>query len=157
MLRFLPALLMLLAACQAPSGSSVPTAAPASATAVVQWSGAYGGANTASHRLLNDAAAWNAFWREVGRDAPRPLDAARERAVAIFIGERRTGGYAVEILSTAARDGNLVVTYRENTPPPGVMVTQALTAPWVVTVLPKSSAPVVVQAAPAARPAPATK
>lgn len=49
----------------------------------------------------------------------------------IALGERRTGGYRVEIRSMESYGGKLRVTYVEVQPPAKSMVTQALTYPWV--------------------------
>jgi PrcB C-terminal len=56
----------------------------------------------------------------------------RIAVVAAFLGERRTGGYGVEI--TRASDG--VVRINETTPPKGAMVTQALTRPYKIVSVP---------------------
>ena len=140
---FLVALVMLLGACQAaePAG-----AAPGGA--LEQWSGHQGGVTAASQRVLRDSA---------GVPAPRPFQPAREQAVAVFLGERRTGGYAVSIESAAPQDGRLVVTYRESTPPRGTMVTQALTSPWALVVVPRSDLPVDVRPVAPPPPFPAKK
>lgn len=53
---------------------------------IVQWSGQHGGSDIASTRLLRNADGCNAFWKQVERDRPRPLDVANEMAVAIFLG-----------------------------------------------------------------------
>lgn len=129
-------------------------AAPAE---IVQWSGAQSSVTLATQRVLRDEAEWNAFWPDVRRAAPRAFDPAREMAVAVFLGERRTGGYAVRIVRAETRDGQLVITFQESAPPAGSMVTQALTYPWVLAVLPRSTLPVMFLPTTAAPPAPARK
>jgi hypothetical protein len=142
----------LLAGCQSepvpnspsPEGPNSPAPAPADLT---QWSGQYRGGDAFSVRALRTGDEWAAFWRQVGRDAPRPLNMTAEMAVAIALGERRTGGYTVEIVRVYERGGQLVVEYREEAPGPDMMVTQALTAPWVVAIVPRSELPVTAQKA----------
>jgi hypothetical protein len=56
---------------------------------------------------------------------------------------RRTGGFSVHILGVEERDGVLYVRYRERAPRPDQFVTQALTAPYHVRVLPRLGAPTV--------------
>lgn len=148
----LVALGLALGACQVAEPARA--AAPAE---LVQWSGAQSSVTTATQRVIRDEAAWNAFWPEVRHAAPRAFDPAREMAVAVFLGERRTGGYAVRIVSAEPRDGQLVVTYQESPPPAGSMVTQALTYPWALAVLPRSALPVMFRPATATPPAPARK
>lgn len=149
---FLVALAVLLGACQV----SEP-AADAAPGELEQWAGQHGGVSAASHRVLRDTAAWDAFWQGVEVPAPRAFHPAREQAVAVFIGERRTGGYAVRIESAEPRDGRLVVTYRESTPPRGTMVMQALTSPWALVVVPRSDLPVDVRSSAPPPPSPAQK
>lgn len=52
--------------------------------------------------------------------------------VAVCLGERRTGGYGIEITRTP--DGSVQI--RETTPPKGAMLTQALTRPYKVVSVP---------------------
>lgn len=115
---------------------------------LAQWSGAYGGQAAFAVRKL-DSAAWGAFWEQVGREKPRELDPAREMAVVVFLGQRNTGGYSIEIASVRAEEKRLVVEYRESAPSPDMMVTQALTAPWAIAIVPRSGLPVTAQKLPA--------
>lgn len=141
-----------LGACQV--AGPVRAAAPAE---ILQWSGAQSSATTATQRVLRDHAEWNAFWPQVRQTPPRTFDPAREMAVAVFLGERRTGGYTVRIVGATPQDGQLVVTYQESVPPAGTMVTQALTYPWTLAVLPRSTLPVTFRPATSAQPSPARK
>jgi hypothetical protein len=56
----------------------------------------------------------------------------RSAVVAAFLGQRRTGGYGVEI--TRAADGTVRVA--EKRPPEGAMTTQALTTPYKIVSIP---------------------
>lgn len=93
-------------------------------------------------RALRSGAEWDGFWQQVQRKRPRALDPAREMGVVVFLGERNTGGYAVEIASVQPEDRKLIVSYREQTPDPDMMVTQALTTPWAVAIVPRSELPI---------------
>jgi hypothetical protein len=148
----LPFLALLLTACHA-------TRPPAAAEPRLlgHWAGAYGGAEVAGHRVLRDARAWADHWRAVGQEAPRALDPTREMAIVVFLGERRTGGYAMEITAVEARADGWSVTTRETSPPPGAMVTQALTQPWALALVPASDQPVSVRSAPRPPPRPAQR
>jgi hypothetical protein len=109
---------------------------------IVQWSGQQGGGSVPSTRVLRTVGEWAAFWRQLDREPPRALDAGREIAVVVHLGERRTGGFGVELLAARAEGGTFVVEYRETVPEPGAMVTQALTSPWVAGVVPGTDLPV---------------
>jgi protease stability complex PrcB-like protein len=78
---------------------------------------------------------WNAFWKRHFFTSTNPppapiIDFNREMVVGIFLGEKRTGGYEVEIVRAERSDSALYFYYREKSPPPGAMVTQALTQPF---------------------------
>jgi hypothetical protein len=109
---------------------------------IAQWSGPYGGSSTGGLRELRTAEQWLAFWQQVGREPPRALDTSREMGIALFLGEKTTGGYGAEITGVRVHEGRLVMVYRESSPAPDAMVTQALTSPWVVAIVPRSEWPV---------------
>jgi len=78
---------------------------------------------------------WNAFWKRHSSTNPNPpptpiIDFNREMVVGVFLGEKSTGGYEVEIVRAERRDSALYFYYREESPAPGAMVTQALTQPF---------------------------
>jgi hypothetical protein len=78
---------------------------------------------------------WKAFWKRHSSTDANPtlapiVDFDREMIVGIFLGEKSTGGYEVEIVRAERRDSLLYFYYREESPPPGAMVTQALTQPF---------------------------
>jgi hypothetical protein len=78
---------------------------------------------------------WNAFWkRHSSTDTNSMLapiiDFSREMVVGIFLGEKSTGGYEVEMVRAERRDSSLYFYYREESPPVGAIVTQALTQPF---------------------------
>lgn len=52
--------------------------------------------------------------------------------VFIGLGERKTGGYDVELVSVENANGKVKIVYKEKKPDPGDMVTMALTYPYIV-------------------------
>lgn len=115
-----------------------------------KWSGAYCEVSNPATRMAKTPAEWDALWKQAGREPPRALDSTRELAVAVFLGERRTGGYTVEIASAEVKAGKFVIAWREYTPAPDMMVTQALTQPWTIAVLARTELPVVFERLPPA-------
>jgi hypothetical protein len=58
--------------------------------------------------------------------------------LAVFAGEKRTGGYKIKIEKVLQdKDNNVAVLYRESPPPPRSMVTQSLTYPRDAAVIKK--------------------
>jgi PrcB C-terminal len=85
--------------------------------------------------IIRNQDEWKAFWkRHSSTDADQApatiVDFDREMVVGIFLGEKSTGGYEVEIVRAEQRDSALYFYYREESPPPGAMVTQSLTQPF---------------------------
>lgn len=130
------------------SCSSESVSASAAPARPEQWAGSNAEVTTPTTRAIDSAAAWDAAWKQAQRPKPRELNVAREQAVAVFIGERRTGGYSAEVTSAGEKNGRFVIEYRENTPPRDAMVTQALTAPWAIAVIPKTKLPIVFEKLP---------
>jgi hypothetical protein len=78
---------------------------------------------------------WTALWRQhaSGDSSSRPppaIDFEKEVVVALFLGERPTGGYDVQISRAEQTNDGLTIYYREKDPPLGGMVIQALTQPF---------------------------
>ena len=88
--------------------------------------------------IVRTAAEWNALWKShAGSQMPPAIDFKKEMVLAVFLGERPTGGFRVQIVD-AQRDGNaLVVRYAERRPGADSIVTQALTSPFYIVRVPR--------------------
>jgi len=78
---------------------------------------------------------WQKLWRQhtSTSTAPAPLspiDFEKEIVAAVFLGEKPTGGYNVEISSAEIADSALTVFVKETFPKPGAIVTQGFTQPF---------------------------
>lgn len=93
--------------------------------------GAQSNIDSSRQAVARTQAEWTALWKAHDYDRPVPaVDFSREMVVAVFMGSRPTGGYAVEIVSAAEREGALVVSYRERAPSRDAMTAQVLTSPF---------------------------
>jgi len=129
------------------------TAAPSS-TVVARWSGPHGGNSLPETRIIRSPAEWTALWEQIGREAPQRFDPARELAIAVFLGERRSGGYSVEITGASESAEGLFIFYLEKVPGRDQRVAQMLTSPWTVALLPATTRLVEVRKIPASARAP---
>ena len=100
----------------------------------MEWKGQHGGPIDPGTEIAADASAWTRLWLMVGQDAP-PLDFTKFFAVAVFLGERPTGGYTVEFLDPVPKGMDLTVRYKVL--PPGGFSTQAIAQPWKVRAFPR--------------------
>lgn len=78
---------------------------------------------------------WAALWKKHTsiESNPPPLpdsDFAKHVVVAVFAGEKPTGGHDIEITSVERVDERLLVSFAERSPSPGTIVTQAFTQPF---------------------------
>jgi hypothetical protein len=86
-------------------------------------------------RLLRDASEFLTVWNQahgaVLNVPPLPaVDFARETVLAVFMGTRPTGGYAIEVLDATLEGGDLYIDLRFVQPGADSVTTQALTSPW---------------------------
>ena len=126
------------------TGLAVPTeAAEKPGPAVLQqWKGANSAQNAPQRVVVKDQKSWEKTWSGIkGSIQPKPevpkIDFDKNMVIAVFMGRKNTGGYAVEIAKIEEKE-KLVVTVKETSPRPDAMVTMALTAPYHVVVVPKT-------------------
>jgi hypothetical protein len=75
------------------------------------WSGDYAAGNEGSRTVENESA-WTALWRTLSTSAAPPVDFKKSLVVAVFLGPRPTGGYAVEFVETKRLAHSLIVRWR---------------------------------------------
>ncbi len=68
----------------------------------------------------------------VPRPAPPRVDLGRHSVVAFFWGLKPTGGYRVDVREVRLAGRTLTVVLELTSPPPGAIVTQALTSPYIL-------------------------
>jgi len=99
--------------------------------------GSRSGVRDSRQMVLRGQAEWHALWAQhVSTDAlpapPPPIDFARGLVVAVFLGDKPTGGYDVTISRAQRGHDSVVIYFRERVPAPGALVTQSLTQPFHV-------------------------
>jgi hypothetical protein len=118
-----------------------------------QWHGSSYNGSEFSVAKIYTAVRWRQFWQEyLGREQPVNFDESLHQAVYIELGVRPTGGYRVEVVRVYEEDKHLVLEYSGREPAPDQYVTQALTTPWVMVLLPRTELRVVTRKAPVTRP-----
>lgn len=93
-------------------------------------------------------AEWTALWkRHTSRTQPAPptpkVDFNADMVIAVFAGTKKSGGYSLGISRIKEAGNKLMVDVVESSPRPGAMTTMALTQPFHIVKLQKSSLPVV--------------
>lgn len=76
-----------------------------------------------------------AYGRQTNAPRPPALN-GNQTLVGVFIGQRSSGGYSVQVSRMVASGDKLSVTVSVSAPPPGSLSTMALTSPWVIVSVP---------------------
>jgi hypothetical protein len=92
--------------------------------------------------VIRDEAGWARLWAEIHAGvtpAPPlpPVDFAQHMLIAVALGTRSSGGFAVKVRSVATRGERLEVAVVESCPASGAMVAQGLTQPVEVVRVPR--------------------
>lgn len=141
-MRCAASLLILLASC----------AACAALTVTVPFStlakGLTSGVREPTRVVIRSRDDWVALWGQhmqiqAAPPSAPPVDFSRDMVVALFMGERSTGGHQIEVTHVERADSGLAVRYRSQSPDPGAMVSQALTQPFHLITIPRDDGPVV--------------
>ncbi|MGQ0644180.1 MAG: protease complex subunit PrcB family protein [Elusimicrobiota bacterium] len=110
-----------------------------------EWRGFHSGIKRPETLVFRDRKAWENFWRRHDTSlpaAPAPaVDFQKVMAAAVFSGEKPTGGFAVDIVDVRDLGPDLLVLYRETASPPDAAVTEALTQPFHIRLIPRSPKP----------------
>jgi hypothetical protein len=106
---------------------------------------AAGGIDEPRQEVIKDRAAWEKFWREhnlkqLVEGALPQIDFSKELLVVAAMGQKRTGGYAIEIVKAEVTGNRLRIHVKHTTPAPGSMNIQALTAPFHIVAIPRTDA-----------------
>jgi hypothetical protein len=85
--------------------------------------------------VIRSQGEWQKLWRQHTSTGtvPAPLptvDFNKELVAAVFLGEKPTGGYSVEISSAELSDTSLIISVKETSPGPGAIVTQGFNQPF---------------------------
>lgn len=133
----------------------------------LEWQGSYGGLKEPKVMVIKDQDTWDGIYRMIsGGGVKLSLDFSHYMVIAIFMGEKRTGGYSVNILRAEEMDGVevmeytekgkgkvrplsqiakkvFVVEYEEISPGPNSLITMAITSPYHIKAVRRSDLPVV--------------
>jgi len=83
--------------------------------------------------VIGTESEWLELWRKHSNEfhtTPPTVLFDQEVAVAVFLGEKTTGGHDITILRAERSDEELVVYYQETAPAPGSIVVQVFTQPY---------------------------
>ncbi len=115
-----------------------------------EWKGHNCGYTEPSRLVIKTGDQWREIWKKVNAlRLPRPelpkIDFEKEMVVAIFMGERSSGGYKIEIININKTEKQIVIEVEEEEPPPESLRTMAFTQPYHIVVIKRCPLQVVFQ------------
>lgn len=121
------------------AGCGKPSAEPTGFTTVDK--GYYSGIEESMTVIITDPVAFAALWaRHVSGQSPTPpvpaVDFNQDSVLAVYLGERKTGGYDVEVVAIRMADSKVTATIQRKTPR-GDTGTGATTQPYHIVKIPR--------------------
>ena len=118
--------------------------ATASATRIVPIAhGPLSSGSTARESVVRSPEEWNTLWASLPTKQAAPQVAFDQMmVVGVFVGNRPTTGYKVEIVGARKEGDTLVIQWREVPPAEGASVNATVTTPFAVAGLPRHDGPV---------------
>lgn len=110
----------------------------------------YGGLKQYENRVIKSEDELKEVYNDINSKRSPALDIpvinfSKETVVAIFIGEKNTGGYSIQIESVTDLDNQIKVIFKEATAKPGENVSMALTQPYCIIKIPYTNNKVTVK------------
>ncbi|MXV19062.1 protease complex subunit PrcB family protein [Deinococcus xianganensis] len=86
------------------------------------------------------SAAGSLYARAYGRQSsvPTPPSVTGRTLIGVFLGQRPTGGYGVQVVSASSSGTQLTLRVRLTAPAPGAILAQVITSPWAIVSVPGS-------------------
>ncbi len=101
---------------------------------VRQWHGQYSGEIAPRHLIIGSETQWKNIWAELQPATPAPrIDFSRQRAVAVFAGQKPTAGYIVKFGAPTRQGRRLIVPFCVQAP--RGMAAEVLSQPWGVAIV----------------------
>jgi len=112
-----------------------------------EWKGYHCGYTKAARLLIKTEGRWKEVWEKVHHrrllkpELPK-VNFPKEMVIAVFMGERRSGGYEIKIRKIIKTEKEIVVEVEEKEPSSEFLRTMALTQPYHIVAIKTSSLPV---------------
>lgn len=101
----------------------------------------YSGNSEKRNYVVKNSKEWNDLWikKIVDKRMVPYIDFDKDMIIAVFQGEKTTGGYSIEINRITEKENVIEVSILETSPGPGCMVTKMLTSPYHIVKLAKQT------------------
>lgn len=110
---------------------------------VTSWIGNDAGITKSQQVVIRNPEKWKNLWSQIHSNRePMPatptIDFSNQMIIGYFLGQRTSGGYSVSIENVSETGEKIVVAISQTSPGPGSIVSQALTSPYAIQVIPRS-------------------
>lgn len=92
----------------------------------------YQGKEARSFEIIKDNEGLSKLYASVNDEQVPKIDFSKERIVALFLGQKNTGGYSIKVKDVVEKGGKIYVSVEEITPKPGGMATMAISNPYTI-------------------------
>ncbi len=108
----------------------------------------FGGMTDSKFIVIKDEATFSEIFKLIGKGRLPELelptiDFKKETVIALFLGEKASGGYSITVEQIVAINDKVNVAYKVASPKPGDMVTTVMTQPYCIIKMPKTSKEIV--------------
>ena len=109
---------------------------------IAEWKGDRCGITEPKWIVVTDAKDWSELWEHIHKiKIPKPelptVDFSKNMVIAVFMGDKPTAGYSIQISEVAKLNGEVVVKVKEISPPKGAILLPVITQPFHIVVVPK--------------------
>ncbi|MBI4668925.1 MAG: protease complex subunit PrcB family protein [Elusimicrobia bacterium] len=108
----------------------------------MEWKEMMGGPEEPGQMVMRDSETWKNLWSKFGVEKAPAVDFEKQMAVAVFLGMKATGGFALEITKIEKKKKKLIIWLKETKPSSGAFVIQAFTSPYHIKIINRCDLPV---------------
>lgn len=92
----------------------------------------YQGKETKSFEVIKDDSGLAKLYESVNDEKIPKIDFSKERIVALFLGQRNSGGYSIKVKEVVEKGSKIYVKVEEDSPKSGENATMAITNPYTI-------------------------
>lgn len=137
MIRFLVASIFLFSSCSSTNNNKSKAKTQDTITFEILAQNSNGGKTDLEFVVINDKKALNEIYQLIGEGRfPKlktpSINFEQETVIALFLGEKTSGGYSISVKQILSLDDKINVTYKITAPKRGEMVTAVMTQPYCI-------------------------
>jgi len=92
----------------------------------------YQGKDAKSFEIIKDNESLKQLYQSVNDEQIPRIDFTKERIVALFLGQKSSGGYSIKVKDVFEKGGKIYVSIQETAPKAGENATMAMTSPYTI-------------------------